>query len=639
MGEFIIDKWNVHGFELYGKTSGKFATTCAHCSHTRKKNKEKCCSVDLGTGKYTCSHCGRSGNLHTYRRAESVGAKKEYKLPQIQKTNFTNLPDKVVEYFNGRGIKQDTLIRKEIMYKENEWMPQPKKEVPVIMFPYFENEELVNIKYRTGKKEFKMSKDAKLIPYNLDSGLQAARERGYLIWCEGEIDALTYDQEGYPNVLSVPNGATVTPEEITEYNETGDIKESKHNANLEYLDNVWKKISHEDIKLHYISTDSDAAGYKLRQELIRRLGASKCRLINHGQHKDANDALKYDGDPNVIKNMVDGAIEIKVPEIIYLVDVKESMLYDFDHGKPRGTTTYVTQINKAWTWRSTEINTWTGYNNEGKGTFLKYMNLLKARFGGQKKAVFTPEDMPVNDYYDDLIHMYIGKPVEAWSDYQMSKKEYNLAMDFVQEYFYVINPKEPKLSKIIDLFGYLVASKGVTSWDIDPYNTVWHDTKAGETIDLYISRFMGELKRFAVDSKTNGNLVAHQKTPDGRDKQTGNYPMPSLYKIKGGGTFSDKTDNVIVIWKPNRGNNPTDPAVKFISQKIKKWRLVGKPSEVDLIFDWKTNRYLINDHSPLSSPLTTQSTIELEEEVVKNEVNANDTPLGDDDGYGDDMPF
>ena len=631
--EFIIDQWNVLNFDLRGRTSGKFATTCVHCSSSRKKSKEKCCNIDLGTGKYTCSHCAKTGNLHSYRRADGSSVAKVYKLPVIKKQNATDLPDAVVDWFKGRGINQSTLIEMKIMAAP-EWMPQVQKEVGCILFPYFDEiGVLTNIKFRTRDKHFKMSKDAKLIPYNLDKGVKAAKEKGFLIICEGEMDALTYIQEGYMNVISVPNGATVSPDETREYNNTGDIKAGS-NLNLEWLDNSYAALTHTDIKSYYISTDSDAAGFKMRMELIRRFGAAKSKVINLGQHKDSNEVLMNDEDPSAIKNAVESAIQQKVKGIILLDDVEASMLHDFHHGKPRGTTTYIPQLDIAWTWRNSEMNVWTGYNNEGKGTFFKYISTLKARFGGQKMAIFTPEDMPVNDFYDDIIHMYIGKPVEQWNQFQMSIREYKQAMDFVREHFFVVYDKDPSLNKILDLFQHLVATRGVSAWCIDPYNTTYHESRGGETTDLYVSRYMGRVKEFCLETNTSGHLVAHQKTPDGRDKNTGNYPKPSLYRIKGGGTFGDKADNVISIWKQNRGSDSADPSMTFISEKIKKWRLVGKPSEVGFQFDWKTNRFLYNGHSPLSTPFTTQGVMQMEEpEPVL------DIPQGTDEGYGDDAPF
>lgn len=73
----------------------------------------------------------------------------------------------------------------------------------------------------------------------------------------------------------------------------------------------------------------------------------------------------------------------------------------------------------------------------------------------------------------------------------------------------------------------------------------------------------------------------------------------SIMGIKGGGTFADKADNVVIVWRHNRGITWSDPEVTFESQKIKKQKLVGVPNLIDnLIFNIKTNRYYINEFTP-----------------------------------------
>ena len=94
-------------------------------------------------------------------------------------------------------------------------------------------------------------------------------------------------------------------------------------------------------------------------------------------------------------------------------------------------------------------------------------------------------------------------------------------MEFVKKHFFLIFPrKDFQLDSIFNRAKYLVKTKGIRSLIIDPYNTVQHKLRSGEREDLYISRFMSELKRFALDYNISIHLVAHQVTPvkdnDGR---------------------------------------------------------------------------------------------------------------------------
>jgi twinkle protein len=117
---------------------------------------------------------------------------------------------------------------------------------------------------------------------------------------------------------------------------------------------------------------------------------------------------------------------------------------------------------------------------------------------------------------------------------------------------------------------------------------------AGEPEHLYASRFMMDRINFTRKHNVSYHIVMHQITPR-KEKQDGNYPPPSLYNIKGGGTVADSTDNVISVWRPNRGSNPNDTSVIIRSDKIKKQKLVGIPTEIEIDFDRKKNRYISKD--------------------------------------------
>ena len=108
-------------------------------------------------------------------------------------------------------------------------------------------------------------------------------------------------------------------------------------------------------------------------------------------------------------------------------------------------------------------------------------------------------------------------------------------MNFINDYFFVIYPeKDFKIDTIFEKANYLVKKHGIKTLIIDPYNTVEHLMKNGEREDLYISRFMTNLKRFAVEKQVSVNLVAHQVTARKNEKDGGRYYRPELNNIKGG---------------------------------------------------------------------------------------------------------
>jgi twinkle protein len=82
----------------------------------------------------------------------------------------------------------------------------------------------------------------------------------------------------------------------------------------------------------------------------------------------------------------------------------------------------------------------------------------------------------------------------------------------------------------------------------------------------------------------------HQLTP--KQDETRKYPEPSMYSMKGGGSWADGCDNVLSVWRPHYANDKTNDEVQVASQKIKKQKLVGLPQKVKLKFNRVTNRYL-----------------------------------------------
>ena len=152
---FVIDKFNQYGLEV-GKKQGVCpnSTTCRQ----PKNHKKKCSSYDWERGLGTCHNCNKSFQLHTYERKGATD--KEYIRPvDPPKENFNIPRTKVAEWFETRGISTDTLIELQIS-EGAEYMPQTGKTENTIQFNYFVGSQLINVKYRDGRKNFKLYKGA-----------------------------------------------------------------------------------------------------------------------------------------------------------------------------------------------------------------------------------------------------------------------------------------------------------------------------------------------------------------------------------------------------------------------------------------------------------------------------------------------
>lgn len=566
----IADKFYNLGVQLKGNRIEQ-KCKCPNCVTLGKTNiNDTCLSVNLNTGLYLCHKCGWKGCVaeKEYKREEMQII---YKIPE--KPNITKLSDEALKYFESRAINQEVILANKIAMT---------KDGNGIVFPYFRNEQLINYKTRLlREKKFFQAKDAEPIMYNLDR-IIGQKE---IIVCEGEFDSLSWEVAGYKNHTSVNQGA---PNE----------NDANVDKKLECITNCYNVF--EEAETIYLAVDTDNNGIRLQKELIRRFGAEKCKIVDFKECKDANEYLiKYGAFE--LSQLLKESKDVKVEGIFTLEDNFDSMLNGFKNGLERGTTTYVDEIDLAWKWRKGEVNLWTGYQNEGKSLFLNQLSLIKAWFDKDKFAVFSPENMPMDDFYNDLIEMLVGKTSDSfYGKLQMSEVEYLNASSFINRHFFLIYPDfDFKINTIFEKVKFLVRKQGIEHLIIDPYNTIEHLMKAGEREDLYISRFMAKLKRFAVENNITIHLVAHQNTARPNEKDGGRYYKPTLNNIKGGGTFADKADNVLFVWRPNRALDFRCTKVVFGSQKIKKQKLVARPMDIDNIdFDFKTNRYLFNGQTP-----------------------------------------
>src|SRR5690554_1515123 len=136
-------------YDIEPRKKGENALICPECSHNRKPQNQKKKPFSWNTEKMSglCHHCGSTFVVHYEQK------KKEYIIPEWK--NKTQLTDKAVKWFNARMIKQETLNELEIT-SVKEWMPQFKKEVECMAFPYKKDGEVVNIKYRGPQKSFKL---------------------------------------------------------------------------------------------------------------------------------------------------------------------------------------------------------------------------------------------------------------------------------------------------------------------------------------------------------------------------------------------------------------------------------------------------------------------------------------------------
>ena len=278
-------------------------------------------------------------------------------------------------------------------------------------------------------------------------------------------------------------------------------------------------------------------------------------------------------------------------KIIRPQDVIDDMMYDLVNGLDKGTTTYIQDFNESWSWRSSEVNLWTGIANEGKSTWMRFLCLIKALEENKKFCFFAPEDAPAKSFFDDLIHTLAGKSTDKDSKEFIGVDLYEKCYHLIKDLFSFIYIKPPKNTiENIVIEWEKMYQEGVYGFIIDPFVRMSKSKDCPERDDLAAAYLMSILTDFGREHKdVSIHMVMHQGTP--KRLETGLYPEPSMYAIKSGGTYADMADNIISVWRPLYAKNSLDTEVRIKSQKIKKQKLVGVPSETKFRYSRKKNRY------------------------------------------------
>lgn len=528
---------------------------------------------------FKCFGCGKSGdevaflmeheNMNYIQAVEWIAGRYNITIETTSKSyekppkRLEKLSPETIQYFEGRGISNNTLLRLNIT-ESKEWMPKAKTETRVICFNYYRGEELVNIKYRAKDKDFRLHKNAELIFYNINAidGDTAA------VIVEGEVDCLSLHEAGIYNAVSVPNGAG-----------TGQLQ-------LQYLDNCWKYF--EDKEKIILFTDNDDPGRSLRDELARRLGKDRCYKIEYPEGcKDANDVLKKHG-KQTIANMIDHAKRWPIEGVITMDDMFDTVEDYYNNGYPKGYAANIGEFDDLLTFSSGQFTTVTGSPGSGKSEFIDYISTSLARHHGWRFAVCSFEN-PAPIHVTKLMEKFIGLSFSFRKDplHRMSRRDFERAVSLVDSYFYFINilQADVTIQGILSKARELVLRYGIKGLILDPWNYIEHKVPEGYTETQYISEALTLIKEFAAKNDVHVFLVAHPKKLM-KDPKTKQYPVANMYDISGSAHFFNKTDNGISVHRDfNSG------AVTIYVQKVR-FSWIGKTGFTVYDFDTFTRQYI-----------------------------------------------
>ena len=568
--------------DIRHRTSGVIKTICNQCLPTRHNKRDRSLRVNIDTGHCHCYHCGADfyvpDDTEEREKAERQAARKRRVaavVPQhFQRPVFdaskTPLSDATERWLvETRCIPQSVIAELRITEQE-EFMPQFGAKERCVCFNYFEGGQLVNTKFRSGKKHFKMVQGAELIPYNIDSLIGQTS----CIIHEGELDAASSIAAGFKGVISVPAGA---------------------NSNLSWLDR-FMETHFEDLEEIIIAVDTDSAGIRLRDELVNRLGAERCRVVAYGPDcKDANEHLVKYGLES-LRIAIEQAVEVPLEGIFTAADLHGDLRALFDNGFGPGAETGWEEMDKICTYERRRNIIVTGTPGAGKSEWVDELVLRLCLRHQWKIGFFSPENIPIVYHLRKLIEKLTGHRFQngcGMTEGLLARSE-----EFLAENVSHISLKgNATPDRVLAKARELVVRRGCRIFVFDPLNRFDHEPAPGQTETQYISNLLNKFTEFATQYNCLLILVAHPRKMN-RNPTTGATPRVEMYDINGSADFYNKADYGIVVERDKEIG-----ITRVYVDKVK-FKHLGVGGVATFVYDPVNGRYLPceESHDPAVPP-------------------------------------
>lgn len=547
--------------EIGRHTSGQIRAKCPRCTPGRKRvhRNEVDLSItinDAGDGAVGyCHHCAWS-----FQIGDKGTVKKSFQKPSYV-LDREELDPKALAWFQSRGIPTDVVMRNRIGYGQV-WMPQEDKEVGAIAFPYYRNGEVVNVKYRSGKKQFRMEAGSELCLYGLDDIKPPT-----LIFVEGEMDKLAAETAGILSCVSIPNGAPA-------------MDAKNFERHFSYLGTV----DFSTITKFVIAVDGDEPGLRLRDELVRRLGPERCWLVDWPEGcKDANEVLLKHG-VDALRALLDSPRPFPISGVVEVRDVALNVMDLYRHGHTLGASPGTEGLKKLYTVKTGQMSVVTGIPSHGKSSWVDWVCYSLARDYGWQFAMCSPENHPVSEHVIKLLELYTGLPFYGAPTERMSPDRIKEGLEWVHDHFTFISPEDtddwtPK--GVLGIGKSLVLRKGIKGIILDPYNEFDHARPNGMSETEYISQTLSHSRNFARSHQVHLWWVAHPFKL--KQRENGTYPVPDLYDISGSAHWKNKADMGVTVYRE-------EDHVLIDVQKVR-FKHCGQVGAHKMSFNISNNRY------------------------------------------------
>ena len=541
---------------------------------------------------------GFTGNCHRGSCGHTVGAKikserpsgqssrnsipshqlRRYEAPTVLPEPSCAMSDAAHKWFSKRGINPDTVDDFGV-YIERGRRFNGGKISDAVVFPYRYDGMVVNRKYRGVDDKGLMGQEKNPLPtlFNIESVI----ENDQLVWAEGEPDVMALYQCGYPQSVTLKDGA---PAKLKDENDP-ERAEDKRFAALE---------THEEllagIEKHYLAGDNDSPGLVLREELARRLGRHKCWIVTWPEGmKDANEVLLKCG-AEAVQRAMDEAKPYPI-EGLHEIDVERCLAYR-KMPPPPAMNCGMTAVNKIIHWPSDgRVIVVTGVPNSGKSQFVMNIMAYTMRYHERKWMVFSPEMEPIDDFVIQMIEILSGTIVRpnrhAFGYEPLNDDAYRAWLNYLKHRMIThssdAEESAPTMDQILDRGRAAVLRYGITDLLLDPFNEL--ELARGSLSETdYIGRCLQRARAFGKRHGVNVWIVAHPAKMQ-KSRETGKIEAPGPYDISGSAHWANKPDLGVTIHTPNE-------ITQVILWKSRHWRFGRKGTACEIEYEKVCGRYI-----------------------------------------------
>ena len=506
---------------------------------------------------FYCHKCGERGHLLSLKkRLGDLPAVSHISEYSKTKTPFKTIDLSIIEKYHKELLENPAAMA--YLTDERGFTPETIKKFKLgfndgsITIPYFKDGPCLNIKFRSlgiDKKYFREEGCASIL-FNLDN---AKKYHGSIIIAEGELDAIAFDQMGFSNVVSVPNGAESFLDQWID--------------DLESFDQI------------YLSFDMDEPGRRGAEKVADKLGRYRCLNVLLPL-KDANDCLKARFTNQEISELLAKAKPFQL-NIIKGPEAFSLEIYNFHNGQSfsKGTKTGWDSFDDLLGGlRPNELTILTGETASGKTT-------LAANLGFQ----LTKENHPV------LIASFEMKPLAilkkmiqmeaGYPFFELSKRQVESSLKAISErpIYFIDVYGEIGIKELKDSIYYAKRRHGIEFVILDHLHFFLR--YSGDQERQAIDQALRDIKSWAMDLDIHIILIVHPT------KLTYDNKVVHLNDLKGSSGLKQIPDNVLSIWRSRDGNDLKNPQNEIVLYILKARDDSGDEGKVILTFDKRSQSY------------------------------------------------